>query len=225
MSLPDHNAKCTPRERDDVAVTPPEFAASTESIAAGSRSSRRGLAIWGGNVFMTILVATAAMGLTRFGTHVSRQAQKAKPIEAGGAGIIIRSEMVCVWLPRALSELAERQSQSPVVRTHEELQRFLKVQHQEVLWYATTTRGQQVNGDFMDITVIRRPYDDPGHFPELLNILAAAAGSLPRYPTADFSSASISFISQQQLNREPRMVMAELLGHRALKHEQGQGLR
>jgi hypothetical protein len=212
MSVADHNAKCTPRERDDVAVTSPEFAASTESIAAGSCSSRRGLAIWRGNVLMTILVATAAVGLTRFGTHVSRQAQKAEPVEAGGAGIIIRSEAVCLWLPLALSDLAKRRSQSREIRTHEDLRRFLKLQRQEHLWYALTTRGHQVNGDFIDLTIVRRPFEDPVHFPELLDILATVAGSRPCDQAGDMSNAKVYVIPDEMVKREPRQAMAELLG-------------
>ena len=136
-----------------------------------------------------------------------------EPADRPGSGIIVRSELLRLWLPQTLTELAKRQSQFRVVRTHEELQRFLELQDRKDLWYALTMRGHQVNGDFVDITFIRWPYDDPLHFPELLEILATAAGNPPRDPDADFSTASVHIIANDSLNREPREVIAELLGH------------
>jgi hypothetical protein len=211
MSLPDHNGKSTARERYDEVVIPHDLGDSKKSIAAPGRTPRR-LAIWGGNVVMAIAVVTAGVGLTRFGSHVAQQADKLEPVEAGGAGVIVRSEVLCLWLPPALSESAKRESQSGVSRTHEDLRRFLDAQHQQDLWYALTMRGFQVNGDFTDLTIIRRPYDDRAHLPALLDILATAAGERPREPAGEFANATVRVIPKELLKLEPRQAVAELLG-------------
>jgi hypothetical protein len=168
-----------------------------------------------------IVFAAGVMGLAWLSCHVTRRDQGLEPDNSPGAGIAVRSEPIHLWLPRTLTELAQRQSQSRVVRTHEELRRFLELEGREDLWYALTARGHQVNGQFVDITVIRRPYDDAPHFPELLAILATVAGDPPRHPDADFSRASVHIIAEELLNSEPREVMAELLRHPSpsLHHE------
>jgi len=213
MLLPGNERKEMDAEPRDAAIAPHDFSGSEDPIFTAGPPPRRFQSIWGGTIFTMIVFAAGVVGLARLSFHVARQAQELEPADRPGAGIIVRSELLRLWLPQTLTELAKRQSQSRVVRTHGELQRFLELQDQEDLWYAQTTRGHQVNGDFTDITVIRRPYDDPLHFPELLDILATAAGNPPSYPNADFSKASVHIIARDLLKCESREVMAELLRH------------
>jgi hypothetical protein len=70
----------------------------------------------------------------------------------------------------------------------------------------------EANGEFSDVTCIRRPYDDSLYFPEVLAILATVAGNPPHEPNSDFSRASVHIVADEFLNGEPREVMAELLG-------------
>jgi hypothetical protein len=151
------------------------------------------------------------MGSTRLSFHVARQAHEPEPADQPGAGIIVHSELLRLWLPQELTDLSKRQPQSLVVRTHEEMQRLLETPDRRRLWYALTFRVRQLNGKVVDLTFIRRPHDDPRHFPEFLDILATAAGNPPRGPDADYSKASVSIIAQESSEREPRDVMAELL--------------
>jgi len=160
---------------------------------------------------MIIVFAAGVIGLARLAVHVTRQDQELETANRPGAGIIVRSELIQIWLPQTLTELAQGQPRFRVVRTHDELQRFLELEDREDLWYALTTRGFQVNGEFVDITLIRRPYDDALHFGELPDILAMAAGNRPRHADADISIASVQIIAQELLNCEPRAVMAELV--------------
>jgi hypothetical protein len=51
-----------------------------------------------------------------------------------GGGIVVRTEVLRLWLPEPLSKLAKRQSRTPVPRDHGELQRILELDHQEDLW-------------------------------------------------------------------------------------------
>ncbi len=97
--------------------------------------------------------------------------------------------------------------------THQGLQDVLERQNQKNLWYALTIRGHQVNGEFIDLTIIRKAYDDPNGTPEMVQILKAVAGNPPRTPARDFSTASVHIIPDDSLIREPREVITELLGH------------
>jgi hypothetical protein len=116
-----------------------------------------------------------------------------------------------LWLPKPLIELANRQVQPRVVRTHEDLRRFLELQDQEDLWYALTMRAHQVDRAVSEVTYIRRPYREPEHFPELRAVLARVAGAPPRNPTENFSTASVSILAGESLKGKPRDVISKLL--------------
>jgi hypothetical protein len=195
----------------DAAITSRGNAESQEPILVTGSPPRRFLSIWGGTILMILVFAAGVMGLAGLSVHVAPRTHEVEPANQPGAGIIVRTDLLCLWLPQELTELSKRQSQSLVVRTHEDLQRFLELQDRRQLWYALTFRGHQLNGKVVDLTFIRRPYDDPRHFPEFLNILATAAGNPPRDPDADYSQASISIIAQEGTKREPHAVMAELV--------------
>jgi hypothetical protein len=196
---------------DDAAIASRGFAESRDSILATGSLPRRLLSIRGGTTFMIPVFAAGLMGLVGLSFHVVRRAHEVEPVDQPGAGIIVHSELLRLWLPQELTELSKRQSQSLVVRTHEELQRLLELQDRRRLWYALTFRAHQLNDKVVDLTFIRWPYDDPRHFQEFLYILATAVGNPPRGPDADYSKASVSIIAQEASKREPRDVMAELL--------------
>jgi hypothetical protein len=176
---------------------------------------------WAATLFMIVAVAAGVIGLGRFSLHVSSMPQVQEPADRPGAGIIVRSELVHLWLPQGVTELARRHARSRSVQTHEQLRRILEQEDRQDLWYALTTRTQQVDGEFADITMIRRPYDDELHFVEFLDVLATVAGDPPRHLDADFSRASVRLIGDEFLKRDPREVMTELLGHpfTSVKHQ------
>ncbi len=195
----------------DAAIASRGNAESEEPILATGPPPRRFLSIWGGTILMILVFAAGVMGLAGLSAQVARRTQEVDPANQPGAGIIVHSELLRVWLPQELTDLSKRQSQSLVVRTHEELQRLLERQDRIHLWYALTFRAHQLNGKVVDLTFIRWPYGDPRHFQEFLDILATAAGNPPRESDADYSNASISVIAQEASKREPHAVMAELL--------------
>ncbi|MGP0062891.1 MAG: hypothetical protein ACLQGP_04715 [Isosphaeraceae bacterium] len=199
------------QERDaglpDAAIARSDFVASAGPILA-----RPGRA----EAFFTMIVLVAGvMGLVGLSFHVTRQDHEIESASSSGAGIIVRSEPIHLWLPRTLAELARSRSQSRALRTHGELRRFLEREGRKDLWYAMTARGHQVYGNFVDITVIRWPYDDPLHFDEMLAVLAVAGGNPPRHPGAGFSTASIHIVADKLLKHDPREVMKMLLQHRS----------
>jgi hypothetical protein len=214
MLLSGHEPIDKDAERHEVAIASHVVPGWQEPTLDTGRSSQRFLSIRGGNILTMIVIIAAVMALTLFATHVTRQPQECEPADAISAAIIVRSELLRLWLPRTLAELAKRQAQSPIVRTHDDLQQFLDLQHQQDLWYALSIRAYQANGIFSDVTYIRKA-DDSEYFRELVEILAAAAGNPPYYPTMDLSRASVHVIADEFLKREPREVMAELLGQPA----------
>ena len=195
------------------AVAEPRDAASARSDLDESEPRRRFQSNWGGTLWMMTVLGGGAIGLIDLSHHVARQDQEIEPTDHSGAGLIVRSEPVHLWLPQILTELAQRQSQSPVIRSHEDLRRFLEVEGRQDLWYAMTARGYQVNGEATDITVIRWPYDDAPHLPELLEILATVAGNRSRHPDAVFSRAAIHIVGNELRKCKPREVMAEMLAY------------
>jgi hypothetical protein len=155
---------------------------------------------------MAIVFAAGVVGLARLSVHVARQAENQDTADRPGAGIVARTEVLSLWLPHTLTERAK----------HESLEQFLRLPDQDVMWYALTMRLHQVNGDFEDLTFIRRPCNDPNHREELLQILATVAGNPPHSGDVDFREASVHGIPRELLKLEPRKLMAELLGNPSL---------
>jgi hypothetical protein len=178
----------------------------TPKPAAGRRS-RRFLSIRGDNIVMTVMIFAAVIGLNRFGSHVTRQAQEPLPAESPGSGMVVRAEPLRLWLPPTLAELVKRQAQTRSVLTFVDLQRFLELQHQQRLWYALTTRAYHANGESTDLTYIRCPFDNNPMFQESPGI-----PTNPAYPFWDLSKATVHVIPEEFLERNPQKVMLQLLG-------------
>jgi hypothetical protein len=203
MLLPEHERNDKAAKRHEVVIAPYGVDASEERTFVAVKSPRRFLTIWRDRIFMTIVIIAAIMALNRFASHVAQQAQKPTSADGPNAGIIIRTEMLDVWLPQTLFERPKHQS----------LQQFLELHGQENIWYALNVRGHQVNGVFADILIIRRPCRDPDHLPELLDILATTSGDPPSDPKFDFSQAAVHIIAEDLARRQPAEVISELLRH------------
>jgi hypothetical protein len=165
----------------------------------------------GGTLLMELAIGAGSIGLIFFASFVARQDQLAvsgkDPLDA----IVSRSEVIDLYLPRTLIEVANHQTQQPPLRTHEELRRSLEVQHHRDLWYAVTLRGFQANGEFADTTFIRRPYAETDRFAEFLEIMAAATASPPKL-WRNLASATVHLIPDELSERDPREVITELIG-------------
>jgi hypothetical protein len=206
------NTTIGPVVADEIGIPPAtQLGRSGGPISEASAAMKRLLSFCGGTASMGIGIVAAMIVLTHLGSHASRPDRGPEADNQPDGGIVVRSELRQIWLPVTLTELAEQQSRAPVVRDHAGLKRLLEVRDQRDLWYALTARAHQVNGGFADITVIRRPYHDPEYFPELLAVLATAAGDPPRDSDTDFSTASIHIIAEELARREPRGAIVELL--------------
>jgi hypothetical protein len=213
-----------PVDRDaeyrEVAIASCGAAGTKEPTLAAGRWSTRILSNCRGNILLTLAVVAAGVELTSFASHVTQRARERELAEGVNLGIITRSEVLHLWLPRTMAEWAKRQHQSRSVLTVQELQCYLELQHRRDLWYAVSLRAYRANGEFDDMTFVRRPHDRNGNFAELPDIQATAAGNPPCYPNWDLSKASVHIISDEFLEREPCKVMEELITRPAPTAEQ-----
>jgi hypothetical protein len=191
----------------DVAIGSHGRSGAEKPTLAAGRRSRRFLSIRGDNIVMTVMIFAAVIGLTRFGSHVTRQAQGPVPADSLGAGMVVRAEPIRLWLPQTVAELVKRQAQTRSVLTFVDLQCFLEIQHQQRLWYALTTRAHLANGEVHDLTYIRFIYDNNPMFRESPGI-----PTNPAYPFWDLSKAAVHVIPEEFQERNPHTVMLELLG-------------
>jgi hypothetical protein len=219
MQTPEHESGDTIIERRDSASTSIEPRRprdrGSRSTAAGSSPAddhlKRLLTSRGGTLRIVIAIAMATIALTRLAPHAARPDRELEADEPLGDGMVVRYELLDLWLPETLFELAREPSRAPALRDHQDLKRVLELRNEQDLWYALTERAHQVDGGFVDITVIRRPYHDPEWFPEFLAVLATVGGDPPRDSDTDFSTASIHIIPVELATREPRGAIAELL--------------
>lgn len=125
-----------------------------------------------------------------------------------GSGTITHSEVIHLWLPESVWELAS--PQAPILRDPHDLRRYLQRLSRQDLRYAVTIRGHQGNGDYFDIHFIRTPCDYLVHFQELLNVLADVS-VIPGHETAaNFPGASTHVVSEEILRRKPSAILKEL---------------
>ena len=155
-----------------------------------------------GNFMIVVVIATAAIGLTKFNAAGPRPSEAQEFSDPPGSGVIVRSEVIHLWLPETLVDLARHEFPALVALSHQELKKALERRGQENLWYAITVRGHQANHGVSDISFIRYPYRQPENLQELMDVLAAVAGSPPRHPCADYSAAVVEIMPAGMSQRE-----------------------
>jgi hypothetical protein len=173
-----------------------------------------------GNVMIVVVFLTTAIGLTQLDALAPRPSGALEFSDPPGSGVIVRSEVIHMWLPEILADPARQEFPALVARTHQELKKMLERGGQENLWYAITVRGHQANLGAADISFIRRPYCEPENFQELMDVLATVAGNPPCYPSADYSAAIVHVIPAGMSRREwLEVIQASWLLRRAFPHE------
>jgi hypothetical protein len=160
---------------------------------------------------MGTLIMAVAIGFSHLSSRATRPSRERELDHSPSAGLAERVELLRLWLPESLMELAGRQPDSAVVHTHQELRSLLERLGQESVWYALTFRCHQVDCNVSDVTFIRQPYNDPQYFPEFLAVLATAAGNPPRHLGADFSKVNVYLIPGELLKGQPREAMEVLI--------------
>jgi hypothetical protein len=175
------------------------------------RSCLRLLRSWADKAMLLALVAATAIGLAWLDSRVIRPGRGLEPQDDPRSGVTVRNEVLHLWLPETLSELAKHQPFTAVAQQHQQLRTSLERRARESAWYALTTRAHQANGGMADITYIRHPYSDSQTFQELLDVLATAAGNPPLHSTLNLSGARVHILSSELSEREPSEVVRELL--------------
>jgi hypothetical protein len=149
-----------------------------------------------------VLITAGAFGLSRLASHAPRLGKAHVIDNRAGAGITVRNQVIHVWLPEPLLDVAKRESKTVVVQNHQELRKTLERKGYQSPWYAFTVRAHQVNGGVAELTFIRNPYHDPEDFQEFLDVLGTARGHPPRYPAADYSTATVHVMPAKMSQRE-----------------------
>jgi hypothetical protein len=78
-----------------------------EALPASGRFAWR-ISPIGGTLIMAIVVGAGSMALFFFASYLARQDRLAASDNEPGGGIMIRSEVIRLYLPRTLIELAKR---------------------------------------------------------------------------------------------------------------------
>jgi hypothetical protein len=138
-------------------------------------------------------------------------AEEPAATEPPGSGIILRTEVTTIWVPRALVDRARHQSGFTADRVPLELHRYLIENGWSSAWYALTYRAHLVNGGSAEITQIRRLSDVGDHFDEFQAVMATAAARPSRSERADFSHAAVEVIPEALRAVEPREAINRLL--------------
>jgi hypothetical protein len=109
------------------------------------------------NLLWTIGTASAVvvpiLGLIWVGMMRRDSPAKAPgPEEPPGSGIVLRTEVTAVWIPRALLDVAQGEAGAPVFRSPDAPHTELKRRGLNDMWYSITYRHHQVNGEFGELT-------------------------------------------------------------------------
>ncbi len=169
----------------------------------------RQLRSWGEKLLMLSVVL--AVGITWIDLREARPGRALEADAIPDSGYIIRIEVIGVWLPDTLIDLARQPAGPCSAQSHQDLRTVLERSGQQNLWFALTTRHHQINGGAENLTYIRYPYLEPDHFRELLNVLAIAAGKPPLDPSRFESGCAVHIVPEELSDREPRAVVEQLL--------------
>jgi hypothetical protein len=146
---------------------------------------------------------------------VSFQAGAPGPEDPGGSGIMVRTEVTALWIPRALRDLAQGEAGAPVFRSPESLQTELKRRGLNDAWYALTYRGYQVNGDYAEFTQVRRISEAYAHVEEFQDMMEMAAGRPTRDEGREFPQATVEIIPDTLITANPLKAVPQLIRERA----------
>ena len=148
--------------------------------------------------------------------YVSILAGAPGPDDSPGSGIILRFEVVALWIPRVLHDMAQVQAGAPVFLSPEAVHTELKRRGLNDAWYALTYRGQQANGEFVVITQIRRLSEAADHLDEIQAVMATTAGRPRQFEDPVFPLARVKVIPDTLQAVDPRDAVTRLIAEPAV---------
>ncbi len=157
-------------------------------------------------VLITVLLLALTIELTQLDLKAGLPSQGLETADGSGSGVTVRSVMLNLWVPESSLNLLSHSglSERP---TYQELQAALERRGQQDLWYAFSTRGEQLNGGLADVTFIRYPYRDPSILGEFLDVLATAAGNSPPDPASYNTGPAVHVLPDDLARHEPREIV------------------
>jgi hypothetical protein len=174
---------------------------------AASRGPRR-LILQGATTGVALFFAAAMFGASWWNSNSHRSGLSSDAGNFPGAGFLVRCDPTHLWTSEPFQELVRSSSQQWVAGDFNDFRRFLERRHLENLRYGVTYRGLQVNGRYSEITYIRRPYDDPRYFQELLDVLSGAGEEPDRF--TDQQNLPVHIIPESLLDSEASSMLAEM---------------
>jgi hypothetical protein len=108
---------------------------------------------WLGATGLLAVAAAGAVSLARLAYHVTT------PGSEGNGGIIVRSEVVSLWLHPALFDLTQQPADVAACQSLDGFRRYAEQRGLQKAWYAITARSFQINGQIAVHSTIRRPYE------------------------------------------------------------------
>ena len=154
------------------------------------------------------LIAAALVGvcgLIRFGNFVAKNDAKHQGL---GGDVIIRAEIRALYASQALVDFCNKNDLS-AIGGREELMCLLECDGLQKIWYGSTVRLFQANGQSRDSSSVGS-LAEPG-FRHSLAVLQTLAGRPPRTATIDYRAARIVIISRQLENEKPLVALEQLL--------------
>jgi hypothetical protein len=107
--------------------------------------------------------------------------------------------------------VAQGEAGATVFHSPEALQTELERRGLNDAWYALTYRLYQVNADSAEITQVRRISEARAHIEEFQDMLASAAGHLPRHVGREFSQVKVGIIPDTLLTANPLNAVSQLV--------------
>jgi hypothetical protein len=159
-----------------------------------------------------MVVLCMVLGLRWVHLHAPGPAEVSRADDRPGGGVEERSEIVEIWLPRALYNLVHDETGTVSMGSGAELRSRLRGSGSARVWIAFRVRHFSRDGRSTDIRHFSYPCDESGPtFRQCLDLLATAAGKPPHYPTVDFSAAKVGIIPDPLIQRNARDVLDELM--------------
>ena len=156
-------------------------------------------------LIMALCALVGVAGLFLFGRHVWNAGARQRE----HAGITVRSEILTIYVPKALIEFAKAH---PDITTNDELVRLIREAKLNV-WFATVTRNHQANGIFVDVPIWYRPGERPECFGNAKAVLLTLAGNRPVPGTVAYTNARTEVIEDAMMEMEPMEGLRRLLTH------------
>jgi hypothetical protein len=167
-------------------------------------------------LFLTVGAASPVTLLILRPIWVGPFAESPAPVEPPGSGVNSKTEVVVIWMPRSLLDLARDQTGSSMHRSPEDLQTYLEQHGWRTAWYALTYRAHQVDGRSAEITQIRLLTEAAEHLDEFQAVMAAAARRPTRLEGWDHSRANVVVIPDAFQCVDPREAITALMTARVV---------